>query len=157
MLSRPFNDKISHRQIVWMLLYQLGHQPHFIISSTWTLISQTWPQWKMRCLPQHGCVHQPAQQSFVICPGSEWAPYKCEPVNSPAAQNKSIERQGLRYPLLETLCYCGFSAFCLTSYRMLMGSWPCRSFRRAQKRTPLLFRHSHFMMGLCKGERWVEF
>lgn len=43
-----------------MLLYQLGHQPHFIISSTWTLISQTWPQWKMRCLPQHGCVHQPA-------------------------------------------------------------------------------------------------
>lgn len=51
----------------------------------------------------------------MIRPGSEWAPYKgSEPVNSPAAQNKNIELQGLWHPLLEALCYCAFTAFCLT-------------------------------------------
>lgn len=80
-LSQICNNKISHRQIVWMLPYQLGHQPHLITSSTWTLISHTWPRWKTSCHPQHGCVHQPAGLGQQHRLG---APYKsCQRSSSP--------------------------------------------------------------------------
>lgn len=39
---------------------------------------------------------------------------------------------------------------------MQMGSWLCRSFRKGQRQTLLLFRHCHFMMDLCRNGRWVK-
>lgn len=36
-----------------------------------------------------------------------------------------------------------------------MGSWLCRSFRRVQRQTLLLFRHCLSMMDLCRNVRWV--
>lgn len=99
---------------------------------------------------------QPAGlQNYFDCSGSEWLPCKCsEPVDSPAAWNKSIELQSWYRPLLGPLRYCAFRSFCLSSpSRMLMGSWLCRSSRRAQRQTPLLFRRCHFMMDLCNSGR----
>lgn len=164
-LSQAFNDNISHRQIVWMLPYELGHhhQPHFIISSTWTLISNTWPQWKMRCHPQHGCVHQPAGLAEQHSRAS-WLALAVTGLHTSAVWTVQQSRtKALSFEVYDTPFWkpCATAASPLSalpsSSRMLMGSWLCRSFRRAQKQIPLLFRHSHFMMDLCKGGRWVEF
>lgn len=164
-LSQAFNDNISHRQIVWMLPYELGHhhQPHFIISSTWTLISRTWPQWKMRCHPQHGCVHQPAglaeqhsRASWLVLVVTGLHTSAVWTVQQPRTKALSFEVYDTPFWKLFATAASPLSAL-PSSSRMLMGSWLCRSFRRAQKQIPLLFRHSHFMMDLCKGGRWVEF
>lgn len=148
-----------------MLPCQLGHQPHFIISSTWTLISRTWPRWRMRCHTQHGCVHQPAglaeQHSRAL-----WFVLAVNGLHTSAVNLWTVQQPRtkiLSFKVYGTPCWrlCATAPSPLSaspsSYRMLMGSWLCRSFRRAQKQTPLLFRHSPFMMDWCKGGRWVEF
>lgn len=114
---------------------------------------------------QHGCVCQLSrlaeQHSSALC--WQWmASIQCaEPQNRPAAQNRSVYLQTLFCPLLETvsLSMTRLQAHSIphSSSRMQMGSWLCRSFRRAQRQTPLLFKHCHFMMDLCRNARWVEY